>query len=47
LVDTFLGFALNSSEELLADICHFSKEVGKVWEMYQPIGRKGLKFIRE
>jgi hypothetical protein len=35
---------LKSGRKLLAT---FQKSFAKIREMYQPIGRKGLKFIRE
>jgi hypothetical protein len=47
LVDIFLRFAHNSFEEQQAATCRFSTEFRKNREMYQPIGRKGLNFIRE
>jgi hypothetical protein len=28
-------------------LAYFQKSFVKIWEMYQPIGRKGLKFKRE
>jgi hypothetical protein len=47
LVDAFLGFAQNSFEERQAAACRFSKEFCESRELYQPIGRKGLKPRRE
>jgi hypothetical protein len=47
MVDTFLGFhitLLKSSRQLLAA---FQKGLAKIREMYQPIGRKELKFMRK
>jgi hypothetical protein len=38
------GTLLKSDRQLLGS---FQKSFVKIWEMYQPIGRKGLKFKRE
>jgi hypothetical protein len=43
VVNTFLGFAQNSFEELQAATCRFSKEFSKSREKYEQIGRKRLK----
>jgi hypothetical protein len=43
LVDTFLGFALNSSEEQQADICRFSKEFGENPGNVSTNRKKGIK----
>jgi hypothetical protein len=45
--DTFLGFSHDSFEEWQAAICRFPKEFCENRGNVQPIGRKGLKFIRD
>jgi hypothetical protein len=49
LVDIFLEFAHNSFEKRQAAtvLAAFQKSFVKIWEMYDPQGRRGLKFKRE
>jgi hypothetical protein len=49
LVNTFHGFTQNSSEERQAAtvLATFQKNFAKIWEMYEPIGRKILQFKTE
>jgi hypothetical protein len=47
LVNGFLGFTQNSSESGLKPLASFQEGFVKVWEMFQPLGKEGLKFKRE
>jgi hypothetical protein len=47
LVNNFLGFTQNSFEKRLEATYLFSIRFGKIWEMFQPIGRAVLKCKRE
>jgi hypothetical protein len=45
LVDTFLVFAHNSLKSGRQLLAAFQKSFAKIRKMYQPIVRKGIKFI--